>query len=208
MTVKEVVPINSRKFKVIFEENYSIPLYKTEIRRYNIEAGRELEDSDMNEIHKTLISRIKNRILYLLEDSDKSIHTIKSKMRFAGYPDDIVDEVTELFTEYGYLDDKRYARNYISSMSIYMKKSKKAIITAVVITGLYSKGISREIIDGVIEEYEFGDRELILDTLRKKGYTQESLAEIDFSVKKSLISMLLRRGFEYEEICSIFKYMS
>lgn len=72
MTVKEVVPINSRKFKVIFEENYSIPLYKTEIRRYNIEAGRELEDSDMNEIHKTLISRIKNRILYLLEDSDKS----------------------------------------------------------------------------------------------------------------------------------------
>lgn len=107
MTVKEVVPINSRKFKVIFEENYSIPLYKTEIRRYNIEAGRELEDSDMNEIHKTLISRIKNRILYLLEDSDKSIHTIKSKMRFAGYPDDIVDEVTELFTEYGYLDDKR-----------------------------------------------------------------------------------------------------
>ena len=71
MTVKEVVPINSRKFKVIFEENYSIPLYKTEIRRYNIEAGRELEDSDMNEIHKTLISRIKNRILYLLEDSDK-----------------------------------------------------------------------------------------------------------------------------------------
>ena len=53
-----------------------------------------------------------------------------------------------------------------------------------------------------------GDRELILDTLRKKGYTQESLAEIDFSVKKSLISMLLRRGFEYEEICSIFKYMS
>ena len=178
-------------------------VYKTEIRRYNIEAGRELEDSDMNEIHKTLISRIKNRILYLLEDSDKSIHTIKSKMRFAGYPDDIVDEVTELFTEYGYLDDKRYARNYISSMSVYMKKSKKAIIT-----GLYSKGISREIIDEVIEEYEFGDRELILDTLRKKGYTQESLAEIDFSVKKSLISMLLRRGFEYEEICSIFKYMS
>ena len=84
-----------------------------------------------------------------------------------------------------------------------MKKSKKAIIT-----GLYSKGISREIIDEVIEEYEFGDRELILDTLRKKGYTQESLAEIDFSVKKSLISMLLRRGFEYEEICSIFKHMS
>lgn len=40
MTVKEVVPINSGKFKVIFEENYSIPLYKTEIRRYNIEAGR------------------------------------------------------------------------------------------------------------------------------------------------------------------------
>ena len=203
MTVKDVVPINSGKFKVIFEENYSIPLYKTEIRRYNIEAGRELEDSDMNEIHKTLISRIKNRILYILEDSHKSIHTIKSKMRFAGYPDDIVDEVTELFTEYGYLDDKRYARNYISSMSVYMKKSKKAIIT-----GLYSKGISREIIDEVIEEYEFGDRELILDTLRKKGYTQESLAEIDFSVKKSLISMLLRRGFEYEEICSIFKYMS
>ena len=48
MTVKEVVPINSRKFKVIFEENYSIPLYKTEIRRYNIEAGRELEDSDID----------------------------------------------------------------------------------------------------------------------------------------------------------------
>lgn len=46
-------------------------------------------------------------------------------MRFAGYPDDIVDEVTELFTEYGYLDDKRYARNYISSMSVYMKKSKR-----------------------------------------------------------------------------------
>ena len=41
-----------------------------------------------------------------------------------------------------------------------------------------------------------------------QGYTQESLAEIDFSVKKSLISMLLRRGFEYEEICSIFKHMS
>ena len=36
MTVKEVVPINSRKFKVIFEENYSIPLYKTDISRYNI----------------------------------------------------------------------------------------------------------------------------------------------------------------------------
>ena len=46
MIVREIIPINTKKSRIVFDDNESFALYKGEMRRLDIEVGREIDEEE------------------------------------------------------------------------------------------------------------------------------------------------------------------
>lgn len=187
--VLKTIPKGNRT-QVFVDDNNSFLLYKGEMRKYNIEPEMELEDETYREILELLYKRAKERALYLLDDSYKTEKQIRDKLRGGCYPESIINNVIIYLTEYGLVDDLRYAKLYIEYKS--SSKSKKQIVQ-----DLYVKGIQKKKIDEAFEESEYSD-EKSLNKIVEKRISRYNLNEPK-DVQK-LYRYLVAKGYSYSDV--------
>ena len=195
MEITEVAPLDKKRRKVYIDGQYAFPLYLSELRKYNIETGATLEESVYDDICSLLMRRVRERILYLIADYDRSEQNIRQKISMAGYRGSFVDDAIDSLKEYGYIDDLRFARYYAESMRDTKGRSAFAISRS-----LYEKGISRDVIDTVMGELDIDEEVQILKALSSKGYNEDNIRQIDDKERQKLISFLMRKGFSYDLI--------
>lgn len=196
MKVLEVIPLDKKKSRVVLEGVEGFALYQGEIRKYGIASGKELPESCIEEIYRDILyKRGKERALYILKNSDKSEHEMRVKLQRGYYPEEIIEKVIAFLKSYGYIDDWRYAENYIH---FYCKSKSRRMI----MQNLMQKGISKELVSEMFlnmdeELQENGEREQIYKLLEKKHYNFE---EADYKEKNRIIGFLVRRGFQLDDI--------
>ena len=195
MEITDVAPLDKKRRKVYIDGQYAFPLYLSELRKYNIETGATLEESVYDDICSLLMRRVRERILYLIADYDRSEQNIRQKISMAGYRGSFVDDAIDSLKEYGYIDDLRFARYYAESMRDIKGRSAFAISRS-----LYEKGISRDVIDTVMGELDIDEDAQILKALSSKGYNEENIRQIDDKERQKLMSFLMRKGFSYDLI--------
>jgi regulatory protein len=195
MEITDIAPLDKKRRKVYIDGQYAFPLYVSELRKYNIEAGAVLEENVYDDICSLLMRRVRERILYLITDYDRSEQNIRQKISMAGYRGSFVDDAIDSLKEYGYIDDLRFARYYAESMRDTKGRSAFAISRS-----LYEKGISRDVIDTVMGELDIDEDAQILKALSSKGYNEENIRQIDDKERQKLISSLMRKGFSYDLI--------
>lgn len=143
------------------------------------------------EVKGTLKIAIKHA-LRILERQDRTEKQLRDKlMKTERYTQEEVDAVLVYVKSYGYIDDFRYAKDFIRFRC--HSKSKQQLLFA-----LLGKGVDKEVIQEAIkEEYDEEEFCLICKFLeKKKYYTMEEPRDI----REKLIAGLLRRGFRLEEI--------
>lgn len=199
MIITGITELDKRRKRIFIDDEYAFMLYNGEIVRYGLKVGEEIDEASLESISELLIRRIKERILYLIGDMDRTEAGIRSKLSMAGYPDRYVDIAVSELKELSYIDDYRYACTYVENMVNNHGRSRRMIEQ-----GLYQKGVPRSIIEQVMSETDFDDDRLILDALRKKGYDRESLRAADTAIKRRLYNYLLRKGFYASAISSFF----
>jgi regulatory protein len=200
MNIYELKKLDNKKILVCLEDYEPLPLYVGEVKKYDFKEGMDLSVEVYNEIINTiLIKRAKERAFYILKSSDKTGHQIHEKLKKSYYPDIVIKRTIEFLKEYNYVDDIRYARNYIS----YRIDSKS--LTNIK-RELLLKGIDKEIINfelqNYIDEDKYNPYEIIFKELEKKRYNPD---EIDEKKKRKIINYLLRKGFKYDDIFWSFK---
>ena len=195
MEITDIAPLDKKRRKVYIDGQYAFPLYVSELRKYNIEAGAVLEENVYDDICSLLMRRVRERILYLITDYDRSEQNIRQKISMAGYRGSFVDDAIDSLKEYGYIDDLRFARYYAESMRDTKGRSAFAISRS-----LYEKGISRDVIDTVMGELDIDEDAQMLKALSSKGYNEENIRQIDDKERQKLISSLMRKGFSYDLI--------
>ena len=147
------------------------------------------------EIEDIIVRRIKERILYLLGDMDRSESDIRQKLTGNGYTSTYIDSAIEQVKAYGYIDDRRYAISYAKSL-IDGRHAGPALIRQ----KLYSKGISRDIIDSIETELQFDESEQIEAALLRKNFTKEDVVNSDYDTRRKLYGYLMRKGFSSSAI--------
>lgn len=195
MEITDIAPLDKKRRKVYIDGQYAFPLYVSELRKYNIEAGAVLEENVYDDICSLLMRRVRERILYLITDYDRSEQNIRQKISMAGYRGSFVDDAIDSLKEYGYIDDLRFARYYAESMRDTKGRSAFAISRS-----LYEKGISRDVIDTVMGELDIDEEAQILKALSSRGYNEDNIRQIDDKERHKLISFLMRKGFSYDLI--------
>ena len=196
MIISEIKELDKKRVKVYIDNEFAYVLYKGELRDYSIKEGQELSESNYREIMDVVLpKRCKLRAMNLLQKKDYTEKQLHDKLSEGLYPREIIDDAIHYVKAYHYLDDERYARDYITyHMSI---RSKNRIIQ-----DLSGKGISKDIFMPIVEElYIEEDSDVELDQIKKllskKHYDPE---QSDFKEKQKIMAFLLRKGFQMSDI--------
>lgn len=201
MVVLTVEEYKKNRYKVCMDNGTHLILYKGEVRHYKIKEGVELSEDVYKELFYEVVGkRAKKRALYLLEKMDRTEKGLCDKLRENEYPQELIDEAAAYVKSYHYIDDMRYAKNYISYHQ--MGRSRARIRQE-----LMRKGIPADILESALEtSYADSDenQELIMiaKLLEKKGYNP---AEADLKQKQKIYGYLMRKGFRSDDILHVMK---
>ena len=194
--VEEISEYKKGRYRVLLEDGTSWILYKGEVRAYRLEPGVEVPEALAEEIRTKVIGkRAKKRAMHLLEQMDRTEYGLREKLRQGEYREEAIEDAVAYVKSYHYLDDERYARNYI--LSYQNTRSRQRIQQ-----DLLRKGIDKRLIEQVLEEaYEGEELQMIRQLLQKKHYDTGT----DMKEKRRIYAFLLRRGFKSGDILQVMR---
>ena len=198
MNISEITDSKSKgKKKIVLDNGEIWALYYGEIRHYHLKEGMELSEETYQEIlYQVIAKRAKKRAMHLLEQQDRTEANVREKLRLNLYPDAAIDAAIEFLYNYHYLDDERYAKNYIRYHQEKRSRQRLKI-------DLMKKGVPKDVIDLALEEgYDSDEEAKIHDILRKKGYHSD---EADPKERQRIYGFLLRRGYKSSDILRAMK---
>lgn len=194
MRIVSVEPLDKRRSRVLGDGGLAFVLYSGEIRHYQIEEGKELAEETYQEIlESVLCKRARERLLYLLKLSDKTESQLRKKLDEGLYPRKAVEAAIAFGKRYGYIDDVRYAENYVALKG--GRKSRRQIAYE-----LRQKGIGEEIVRECLEENPVDEDSQIKKWLEKRGFDPETADEKEWG---KTVAFLSRKGFSYTAILDI-----
>lgn len=195
--IEEITEYKKGRSKVLLEDGTVWILYRGEIRSYHLRAGAEISDELYREIQTEVIGkRAKKRAMHLLEKMDRTEAGLREKLRQNEYPPEAVDAAIEYVKSYHYLDDMRYARNFVRCYRNSRSQKRMRM-------DLLSRGISSSLIEQALEEeYEGEETQLIYQLLQKRGYDRNTA---DRKEQQRTYAFLMRKGFRSEDILRAMK---
>ena len=177
--------------KVLVDEGFAFPLYKKELKLFNIEIGKELYNYETDiEIH--LKKRAISRLIYILSKSDKTEYELIRKLDASYYPKEVIKYAILYCRKHRYINDENYIREYIE---IYRETRSKTRIKV----DLIKKGLNKSDIDEILEE-EYIDEEEQVNIFLKSVNINDVLG--DKKELNKLINRLMRKGYKYDIIKS------
>ncbi len=208
MTITSVEEWRKGRFLIYLNDEPAFALYKNEISAYSISEGEELDEDKYRDIlDNVLIKRAKSRTLHILDRNDKTEKELRDKLKENMYPAEAIDAAVESAKKGNYLNDRRYACQYVIEKS--RTKSRKAIEM-----DLKMKGIPADLIESAFSESfddmneDPGESEnaLILKLIRKRC---PEPGRTDDKTKEKLYRYLTGKGFEFSRCKRILEdYLS
>ena len=190
MTITEILPLGTKKSKVLTDEDFAFSLYRGEIKKMELEVGKELtEDFLKTELYPLLSRRSRERLLYLLKQRDYTEAELRRKFREGFYPEEIAEFAIDYGRSLRYVDDRRVAETYIRTRS--GEKSARSIKTA-----LRNRGVDKELIEELLEAEAPDENAQICRELKKRRYS----TELDTKEEQRIYAALLRKGYTYGAI--------
>ena len=196
MIVTQMIGISRARYKVYVDGQFAFILYKGELREFGIEEEKEISESCYQQIMtQVLPKRAKKRALNLLESRDYTSGQLREKLRQGDYPQACIDEAIDYVESYGYVDDLRYAKDFITYHLEHKSRTRIG-------QDLMRKGIGRDIIEAAFEELEQSgtgqdETAMIVKLLEKKKYDVRTASKQD---KQRMYGFLYRKGFHTDAI--------
>lgn len=204
MKITDIIEINigtnKRKiaYRIYTDYEYAFLLYKQDIKEYQLEIDTEISLELYKQIiEDTVYRRAKQKALAILKHMDRTEREMYTKLKKAYYTDTIIERTIEYLKGYNYIDDERYASNYI--------RIKKSTLSKLALsTKLMLKGINKELLEKIIsieydaESYDIDPEILAINKLIRKKYKNN--ADLSYEEKQKLIASLYRKGFSLDKI--------
>ena len=114
MIISGILPYGKTKSRVLTDGDLVFSLYRSEIRRYALKPGSVLTDAFLEtELYPLLRRRARERVLRLLQARDYPEGELRRKLEQGYCPPEIAEETVRWVRELHYVDDSRYAGQYV-----------------------------------------------------------------------------------------------
>ena len=196
MTVTQLTDMGKGRYKVYIEGSPAFAPYRGELTRLGIREGEEITEESLREIQEEILPlRAKKRAMNLLQKREYTTAALREKLRDGEYPETCIEEALAYVESYGYVDDMRYTRDFITYN--LDRKSRTRIEQ-----DLMRKGIRKDTVRAVFEELEEqgtvqDEAAMIRSLLNKKKY---DAGTADGREKQRMYAFLYRKGFHSEAI--------
>lgn len=192
MYITLVEPVNSKKQRVYIDHEFAFILYNRELALYHIREGAEISEEQYSKIlEEIVLRRAKLRCLNLLKTMDRTEFELRQKLSQGEYPADIIEQAISYVKGYHYVDDERYARQYVECFS--EKKSRHQLEQE-----LRKRGVSRANTEKAFEEIAPIDEcRQIRKWIEKKRFDVRNADQKEY---QKFYAFLMRRGFSFESI--------
>lgn len=131
-----------------------------------------------------------NKCADLLSRRNHSIKELKVKL-LRTVDENSANKAINRFIELGYLDDRKFAFEYTNYLVNTKNFSENHVKQE-----LFQKGINKDIIYEVLNEFEFDNSSAIINVINK-SYIRKLNTE---NGKEKVIAALMRKGFSYNDI--------
>jgi regulatory protein len=119
------------------------------ISALDLVSGLELSGAVIDRLkHSSLVRQVREKALDLLARAPHTTFSLRMKMHKRNFESRAVEEVLQFLKRQEYLDDRRYAENWLRS-----RIERRPEGRAVLIAGLLRKGVPREIAEGSVNRY-------------------------------------------------------
>ena len=198
MYKRQVEPCGKTRYRIYLDGESAFILYKGEMKKLNIREGGSLSSDTLEMIYtEILYRRARLRAMHLLEDMDRTEAGLREKLRQGEYPEEITEKAIAYVRSFGYLDDIRYAENFI--LSRRDSKSRREIEALLKKKGVAGTDISQAFSNCYTEEEEL---EAVRKILRKKRFDPDTA---DRAALQKIYGYLARKGFRYEIIRQVIQ---
>ncbi len=196
MIITQIVEASKARCRIYIDGQFTFVLYKGELRKFHLKEGQELPPDSYREItEEVLPKRAKLRCMNLLQSRDYTRKQLTDKLIQGEYPQECIEEAIAYVESYGYLDDLRYAKDYIEYHISSRSRGRMEI-------DLMRKGIGRDLIRQAFEELdelgvEQDEAAMIRELLSKKKYCAQEATRQE---QQRMYGFLYRRGFHADAI--------
>lgn len=184
-----------KKIHLLIDEEYQITTDIDFWASNYIKDGTEINEEQWQDLVDSInYKKAVDKCYDLLSRRDHSVKELKTKL-LRTVDEKNAQRAIDRMLELGYLDDEKFARNYVKYANEYKNMSSSFIKQE-----LYKRGIDAYIIADVLEDADIDNISTIIDLIQGK-YRNKLQAE---NGKEKVISALARKGFSYPDVKEAF----
>ena len=202
---------NSKRFNIYLDGKFAFGADEDSLVDHRLIVGKELSQEEFERVlFATEVGKLMERMYGLFSVRGRSEKEVRDYLRQLNFKrklkdkealsDTVMDALIERLKQKDFLNDERFANEWIHAR----RNSKQKGINAIK-SELYQKGIEREIIERLLDprlreddndsEYE-SEEKLAMQSLEKKVKNIEILE--DPREKQRILGFLMRKGFSYD----------
>lgn len=196
MTVTALEKISAKKIKIDIDYKPFLSVNISYVSRSSLDLyeGKTLDESEEIEFTEWAVRLAERAAMDSLMTRDRSEKEMRSLLERKGFSPFLSQKAIDYVYSYGYLDDDRFAKNYIDC-------KKGSCSRQMIFFKLREKGVRDEIIYRGLEEAGWDDCEGIRRDIRKKCVEMPSVGDKQY---QKLCQSLIRKGYNYRDICKVF----
>jgi regulatory protein len=193
MKITKIAPAvkTAGRYNVFVDEEFAFSLDEAQLVKVGLKKGDEIDEEKLVEL-KTESDFGKNyiRAVDLVSRRLRSEREIRDYAFRKQWTKENVEKVVARLYERGYLNDEKFAENFVRSRANLRNYSARKMKLE-----LRKKGIKSNIIEKVLAETDEYDEQTALKNLiaKKRGYYDD---------QQKLVAYLARQGFSYDAIKS------
>lgn len=179
---------SNKKFSIFVDEDFVFSITDVDVLYYKLEIGEGISPQKLEKIkEEVVLAKAKEKASDFISYKQRTEKEVRDKLADEEYTEDVIEEVVSVLIKYKYIDDEKYAENYIKTKSNYGSLRLKY--------ELKQKGVSAEIISQATQGLD--QEEIIVGLFQKK--LKGDLPE-DYKEKRKAFEYVIRRGFEYDAV--------
>ncbi len=198
MQITDLTPVGKTRTRVTIDYDQTLVLSNRDILQFDLRKDAEISEEVWGKLCGKLRSDALLKCGSLLKDMDYTEKALSGKLTGSGFPEEVVREAVEAMKEAHYVDDRRFAENYLHSHAGSRSRLRLRM-------DLLNKGISSDLADEVFTEWEEENGSQIFEEevsqvhelLRKRHYDPETA---DWQETQKTKAFLMRKGYSAEVI--------
>lgn len=178
------------RYSVFVDGEYRFSLSDTALLQQKLVVGQELSAEDVHRLQDiSNEDKAYNQVLRYVSLRPRSVGELRTYFARKKYPLELQEQIISKLTEYGYVDDRAFARSWVASRRLLKHTSRRRLELE-----LRQKFVADDIISEILSEDDTSDevalKELV-DRKRKQTKYQDQV---------KLMQYLARQGFQYDDI--------